>query len=68
METNRAQIKRWLESDGWFLARHGSAHDIYRHPEVEGILTLPRHRRVTAGVARSVARKAGWLERKEGDA
>ncbi len=49
------------------MARHGGAHDIYRHPEIDGILTLPRHRRVTPVVAMSIAKKAGWLGRNKGD-
>ena len=61
VETSRARIKQRLEREGWFLARHGSAHDIYRHADVEGILTLPRHRRLTPAVARSIAKKAGWV-------
>ena len=60
VETNTARVKQQLEREGWFLARHGSAHDIYRHAEIEGILTLPRHRRLTPAVARSIAKKAGW--------
>lgn len=60
METKTAKIRRRLEKDGWFLARHGAGHDIYRHPTIPGIVTLPRHPTVTPGVARSIASKAGW--------
>ncbi len=28
METKTDQIRRKLEKDGWYLARHGSGHDI----------------------------------------
>ncbi len=62
MQTKTEQIRRLLEKDGWYLACHGSGHDIYRHPGIRGIITLPRHRTVSHGVARSIARKAGWLE------
>ena len=61
MDTATRRIRRRLEKDGWFLSRRGGAHDIYRHPEIEGIVTLPRHRQVTPAVARSIARKAGWI-------
>ena len=61
MDTTTRRIRRRLEKDGWFLSRRGGAHDIYRHPEIEGIVTLPRHRQVTPAVARSIARKAGWI-------
>jgi len=60
METDRDKIRSRLERDGWELVRRGKAHDIYRHPGIEGIVTLPRHNRLTPGVARSIARKAGW--------
>ena len=62
MDTSTTKIKRRLEQDGWSLSRHGANHDVYRHPRIRGIITLPRHRGVTPAVARSIARKAGWLE------
>ena len=49
-----------LEQEGWYLQRHGSRHDIYRHTEIEGIISVPRHPEVKPGVARTIARKAGW--------
>ena len=60
MDTATRRIRRRLEKDGWFLSRRGGAHDIYRRPRIEGIVTLPRRRQVTPAVARSIARKAGW--------
>ena len=57
-ETNTAKIKSRLERDGWELAG-GTKHDKYRksgHPPV----MVPRHRSVTTGVARSIAKAAGW--------
>ncbi|MYE53747.1 MAG: type II toxin-antitoxin system HicA family toxin [Chloroflexi bacterium] len=62
METNRRRVRRRLEQDGWYLHRRGSGHDIYRHPSVRGIVTLPRHRTLSPGVARTIANKAGWKE------
>lgn len=62
METKTDRIRRKLEKDGWYLARHGSGHDIYRHLSIKGIITLPRHKTVSLGVARSIAKKAGWPE------
>nr|WP_305037998.1 type II toxin-antitoxin system HicA family toxin [Neorhizobium galegae] len=59
-ETNTAKIRRRLEKDGWYLDRHGAGHDIYRHPKIESIITVPRHTQVSPMVARSIARKAGW--------
>jgi predicted RNA binding protein YcfA (HicA-like mRNA interferase family) len=60
-ETNRAKIIRRLEQDGWSLARHGSEHDVYRHPVKPGTIVVPRHRALSPGVARSIAKAAGWL-------
>lgn len=60
LETSRSRIRRRLEEDGWYLDRHGANHDIYRHLKVSGIITLPRHNILSIGVARSIAKKAGW--------
>ena len=53
-------MQRRLERDGWYLERYGSDHDVYRHPHIKGIVTLPRHRVLSMGVARTIAKKAGW--------
>lgn len=60
MENNTASIVKRLKADGWYLARHGSGHDIYRHPQIKGIITVPRHRTLSPGVLRSIAKKARW--------
>jgi predicted RNA binding protein YcfA (HicA-like mRNA interferase family) len=60
IETNRAKIVRRLERDGWELARHGGEHDIYRHADKPVIIQVPRHRTISPGVARSMAKLAGW--------
>ena len=62
METKTDRIRRRLEKDGWFLTRHGSAHDIYKHPHITGLITLPRHKTLSPGVVLSIAKKAGWGE------
>ncbi|MET0742824.1 MAG: type II toxin-antitoxin system HicA family toxin [Microvirga sp.] len=36
-------------------------HDVYRNTAKPGVITVPRHRTLSPGVARSVARSAGWL-------
>ncbi|HWG06206.1 MAG TPA: type II toxin-antitoxin system HicA family toxin [Beijerinckiaceae bacterium] len=60
VETSRSKIVSRLEGEGWRFERHGADHDIYRHSE-RGFLSLPRHRTLTPGVARSIAKKAGWI-------
>jgi predicted RNA binding protein YcfA (HicA-like mRNA interferase family) len=66
VETKAGPIRRRLERDGWYLARRGSAHDVYRHPDIAGIVTLPRHPKLSPAVARSIARKAGWGKQRPG--
>jgi mRNA interferase HicA len=60
LETNRNRIVSRLLREGWELARHGGGHDIYRH-RLKGVIAVPRHRTVSPGVARSIAKAAGWL-------
>ena len=62
LETATSKIKRRLVQDGWYLSRHGVIRDIYRHSTIRGIITLPRHRRASVGVAASIAKKARWGE------
>ena len=61
VERSRTRIVARLVREGWELARHGHEHDIYRHPRGGGLIVVPRHRELTPGVARSIAKKAGWL-------
>lgn len=60
-ETRRAKIVQRLEQEGWRLARAGKEHDIYLNASRKGVISLPRHRTLSPGVARSIARIAGWL-------
>ncbi|MCE2501780.1 MAG: type II toxin-antitoxin system HicA family toxin [Dehalococcoidia bacterium] len=63
METNRDRIERRLIREGWYLIRHGSNHDVYGHANHDNTIRLPRHRTVSMGVARQIAKTAGWDER-----
>lgn len=60
METKTERIRRRLERDGWVLTRRGSAHDVYKHPRIGGLITVPRHKTLSSGVVQSIAKKAGW--------
>lgn len=52
-----------LESEGW-VNTGGGKHDRFLHPDKpDAFVIVPRHRTVTDGVARSIAKGAGWLER-----
>jgi len=59
VETDRAKIVSRLMREGWELARHGRAHDVLRHV-AKGVVIVPRHRTLSPGVARSIAKTAGW--------
>lgn len=60
VETNWAKIVRRLGLEGWFLFRNGAEHDIYIHASKPGVLSVPRHRALSPGVARQIAKVAGW--------
>lgn len=60
VETNRAKIIRRLLGEGWRLLRNGGGHDVYDHEGKAGVLTVPRHRTLSPGVARQIAKIAGW--------
>ena len=60
-ETNQAKILKRLLADGFEFQRHGADHDLYRHPETKVVISLPRHRTVSPGVARQIAKAAGWI-------
>ena len=62
VETNTRRVRRRLEREGWYLERHGSNHDLYRHPHLPGLITLPRHHKLSTGMAATVAKKAIWLD------
>jgi predicted RNA binding protein YcfA (HicA-like mRNA interferase family) len=41
---------------------HGGRHDKFDHKDhPETTLVVPRHREVSPGVARDIAKKAGWI-------
>ena len=60
METSTRRIRQRPEREGWYLARHGRRHDIYWHTEIKTAIKVPRHRTVSPGVARDIAKVAGW--------
>jgi mRNA interferase HicA len=59
-ETNRVKVAARLGREGWELVRHGANHDVFRHPHKPGVIVLPRHRTLSPGVARSIAKAAEW--------
>jgi predicted RNA binding protein YcfA (HicA-like mRNA interferase family) len=59
-ETNTRKIIAMLLADGWHSIGGGS-HDRFIHDERPGeMITVPRHRELSPGTARSIAKAAGW--------
>lgn len=61
LETNRSKVVARLEREGW-VARHGGDHDVFKHPARPGRVVVARHRTLSIGVARVIAKAAGWLD------
>ncbi|HEX5865775.1 MAG TPA: type II toxin-antitoxin system HicA family toxin [Casimicrobiaceae bacterium] len=61
LETNRSKVAARLEREGWEL-RYGGDRDVYKHPGRHGRIIVPRHRTLSPGVARVIAKQAGWLD------
>lgn len=61
VETNTRRIVARLLRDGWVNVG-GGKHDRFVHPDhPETQIVVPRHREQSPGVARSIARLAGWI-------
>ena len=61
IETNTRKIVKRLEAEGW-ANDGGSKHAKYEHADKPGVLiTVPRHRQIKPGTARSIAKAAGWI-------
>ena len=61
VETNTRKIVARLEKEGW--ANIGGAnHDrVVNDRRPEEMIVVPRHKELTPGVARSIAKAAGWI-------
>jgi predicted RNA binding protein YcfA (HicA-like mRNA interferase family) len=61
VEKDRKRVVSRLESEGWELKRNGAKHDLYENAGKPGdVITVPRHKTLSPGVARSIAKAAGW--------
>ena len=59
-ETNTRKIVKRLKAEGW-RGVEGGNHSKFTHPDRPGVLVVvPRHTEVSSGVARSIAKSAGW--------
>jgi predicted RNA binding protein YcfA (HicA-like mRNA interferase family) len=60
LETDRSKIVARLEREGW-VSEGGAKLDKFAHPERPGVkIMVPRHKTLSPGVARSIAKAAGW--------
>lgn len=61
IETNTRKIVARLQADGWVNIGGGN-HDRFVNPAHPAVMiTVPRHRDLSPGTARSIAKAAGWL-------
>jgi predicted RNA binding protein YcfA (HicA-like mRNA interferase family) len=60
VETNTRKVVARLKREGW-INTGGGGHDIFKHPRKGGRIVVPRHRELSPGVARSIAKIAGWI-------
>ena len=59
-ETSRSRIVARLAREGW-TTEGGAKHEKFAHAAKPGLkIMVPRHYVVTLGVARSIAKAAGW--------
>ncbi|GAB5558121.1 MAG: type II toxin-antitoxin system HicA family toxin [Schleiferiaceae bacterium] len=56
-----SELVKLLKKDGWYVYRHGSSHDLYRHRTKKGQLTIPRHgaKELARGTYYSILKAAG---------
>jgi hypothetical protein len=61
VETNTRKVVAGLRSEGW-VEIGGNKHDKHEHVDRPDLLIIvPRHKQLSPGVARSIARLAGWI-------
>lgn len=60
-ETNTAKVVARLRSEGW-TELGGSKHAKFVDADNARTIIVPRHRTLSVGVARSIAKQAGWTK------
>lgn len=60
IETNTRKIVHRLEADGW-ISHGGNKHEKFAHTQRTERVIVPRHRTQSIGVARVIAKTAGWI-------
>ncbi|HEY1930864.1 MAG TPA: type II toxin-antitoxin system HicA family toxin [Acetobacteraceae bacterium] len=60
-ETNTRKIISRLQAEGWVNVG-GTRHDKFEHSDwPDALVVVPRHKQQSPGVARSIAKLAGWI-------
>ena len=59
LETSTRKVINRLKAEGWVQVG-GSKHDKFEHPDRKETLIVPRRKELSPGVARSIAKLAGW--------
>jgi hypothetical protein len=60
LETSRSKIVARLTREGW-ASEGGAKHDKFAHASKPGLkIMVPRHNTLSPGVARNIAKAAGW--------
>jgi predicted RNA binding protein YcfA (HicA-like mRNA interferase family) len=59
MERDSSKIMKKLLKEGWTLARVSGSHHILKHAD-KGLISLPHPKELKEGIARSIAKQAGW--------
>ena len=60
IETSTRKIVARLQRDGWKNVG-GGKHDKFEHADRDFAIIVPRHREQSPGVAKSIAKAAGWI-------
>jgi predicted RNA binding protein YcfA (HicA-like mRNA interferase family) len=60
VETSTRKVINRLKAEGW-VEVSGAKHDKFEHPDRTETLIVPRHKELSPGVARSMAKLAGWI-------
>ncbi|MGY2051782.1 type II toxin-antitoxin system HicA family toxin [Methylobacterium sp. JK268] len=61
VETSRRSVVDRLLAEGW-LDEGGTKHAKFGHPNRPGVkIMVPRHPQLSPGVARNIAKAAGWI-------
>ncbi len=61
VENNVRKLIQRLKADGWTNIGGGNHDRFVRKDRPEIMIVVPRHRELSPGVARSIAKAAGWL-------